>query len=345
MKGKTPQLRICVIAYCNLHCDYCRPGGEGYYENPAIRLSADEIATIISLCAKVGFTHVKFTGGEPFLRRDLIEIIARTRHIPGIQEIQMVTNGTLLTGHAAELKNAGLDWITISIDAAEPEVFWRIRGTTLSTVVQAIHECREIGLPVRINMVVMKSNLDQIGPMIRLASELGCSLKLLDLIYLDTDGSFEFWQREFVHFDLVRNMLEALGGSFVGLEEAPGGIGAPLQEYRLPSGLQVVVKDSTRGTYYHSSCKACKNYPCQDALISVRVTHDGCLKRCLIRNDNSIPLLPLLRDGRIDKAALAIQETLTIMTESSYHPFAWRADSLLERRAKDGNDIPTGIDR
>jgi len=345
MKEKTPQLRICVIPYCNLHCAYCRPGGEGYFENLDTRLSADEIAMIISLCAKIGFTHVKFTGGEPLLRPDLTAIIAATRRTPGIQEIQMVTNGTLLAGHTAELRAAGLDWITISLDAAEPRPFWRIRGTKLSPILEALRECREAGLPVRLNMVVMKSNLDQIQPMIDLASELDCSLKLLDLIYLDTEGSLEFWQREFVHFDLVCDMLEALGASLVGLEEAPGGIGAPLQEYRLPNGLQVVVKDSTRGTYYHVSCKTCKNYPCQDALISVRVTHDGCLKRCLIRNDNLVRLLPLLRDGRIDEAASAIKETFALMTESSYQPFAWNPDTLLECGPEGGTNAATGVDK
>jgi cyclic pyranopterin phosphate synthase len=307
----------------------------------------EEIITIISLCAKIGFTHIKFTGGEPLLRSDLTEIIAATKRIPGIKEIQMVTNGTLLAGRATELKAAGLDWITISLDAAEPEAFWRIRGTNLSTVLKAIRECCEVGLPARINMVVMKSNLNQIPLMISLASELGCSLKLLDLICLDIGRSLEFWRQEFVQFNLVRNMLEKLGAELVGREEAPGGIGAPLLDYRLPNGPQVVVKDSTQGTYYHSSCKTCKNYPCQDALISVRVTHDGCLKRCLIRNDNLVPLLPLLHDGHIAEAASAINETFVIMTESSYHPFAWNPDSLLERGSGNGTNtnIATGVDK
>lgn len=327
---KTPQLRVCVTPYCNLRCKYCRPGGEGYYENLHVLLSADEIITIISLAAKAGFTHVKFTGGEPLLRRDLVEIIRMTKRIPGIQEIQMVTNGTLLVDHVPELKTAGLDCVTISLDAIDPEIFREIRGVNLAPILQALHKCREVGLPVRINMVVMKSNFEQISPMIELAMNFGCSLKLLDLFYIVPDDKehLEFWRREFVHFDLVHKTLTEMGANLIGLEEAPGGIGAPLLDYRFPDGTQVVVQDSTRGGYYHPACKSCRYYPCQDALISVRVTHDGHLKRCLIRNDNLIPVLPLLRKGLINEAFYAIKDIFDFMVESRYYPFAWNPESV-----------------
>lgn len=331
MQLNTPQLRVCVIPQCNLHCVYCRPGGEGYYENMHVCMSPDEIIAIISLCAKIGFTHIKLTGGEPLLRPDLAMIIETAKHIPGIHEIQMVTNGTLLAGRVAELYAAGLDWITVSLDAADAEAFRQIRKTDLSPILDALCECHDIGLPVRINMVVMKSNVDQIPHMIKLASDTGCSLKLLDLICLNPNEDIDFWRQEFIHFDQVRPILEGLEATLVGLEEAPGGIGAPLTDYRLPSGLQVVVKDSTRGTYYHDSCKDCRNYPCQDALISVRVTHDGSLKRCLVRNDNLVALLPLLRSGRTDEVASEIRAVFNLMTESSYHPFAWNPGRLIER--------------
>lgn len=326
----SPQLRIVLTPFCNLQCVYCRPGGEGYHDNLAVRLSAQEIITIIKLGASVGFTHVKFTGGEPLLHPDVIMIICDTRAISAISEIQIVTNGTLLSDRAADLKNAGIDWVTVSLDAATPDKFRRIRGTDLAEILQAIRKCRSVGLPVRINMVVMKSNLDQIGPMIELATELDCSLKLLDLIWLDDAKNYEFSKAEFVQFGVIYKILEELGANRVGIEKAPGGVGAPLLEYRV-DGLQVVVKDSTRGTYYHSTCETCKNYPCQDALISVRLTHDGSLKRCLIRNDNLVPLLPLLRSGQLEKVREMLRDTFLLMTESTYHPFAWKPDTLLNQ--------------
>lgn len=326
-KSKTPQLRVSVTPHCNLNCKYCRPGGEGYFENTAEIMTTDEILTIILLCSRVGFECVKFTGGEPMLRKDIVKLIKETKEITKIKDVQMVTNGTLLKGKALDLKNAGLDMITISLDAIEPNEYQRIRGGDVSQVIRAIQDCKNVGLAVRINMVVMKSNLSQVMPMIELASKTESSLKLLDLIYFP--GMERFWSREYLHFDVVRHLLEEVGAKFVGFEEAPGGIGAPLMEYKLKNGTQIVLKDSTRGTFYHKSCRDCKNYPCQDAIISVRVTHDGNLKRCLIRNDNMINIVSMIRKGRINEATQMIKKVFKVMTESRYYPFAWKTDFVL----------------
>jgi cyclic pyranopterin phosphate synthase len=325
----TPQLRVAVTPHCNFRCAYCRPGGEGYYENIEEIMSFDEIVTIILLCSKVGFRSVKFTGGEPMLREDIIELITYTRRIPNIDDVQMVTNGSLLEGKALELKNAGLDMITISLDAIKPELFRHIRRDNISSVIKSIRDCQKVGLPVRINMVVMNSNLNQVKPMIELASKTGSSLKLLDLIYFPEIE--QFWKSEYLHFDLLRDLLEKWNASFVGLEAAPGGIGAPLTEYRL-NKTQIFLKDSTRGTFYHKSCETCNNYKCQDALISVRVTHDGHLKNCLIRNDNLVKILCMVKEKQINDAMQAIKGVFEIMTQSKYHPFAWKPDSYLNKK-------------
>lgn len=323
----SPQLRVALTPQCNLKCIYCRPGGEGYAENLHVKINAATTIQLINLCAQVGFTHIKFTGGEPLLRQDLEEIIQKTKNIKTIKEIQLVTNGVLLKKRAKSLRDSGVDWITISLDAADADAYLKIRGTNLATIISAIDECKSIGLPVRLNMVVMKANFDQIAGMIDLASNLGCSLKLLDLIYLGKN-ELEFWKTEFIHFDSVRDSLVRMGAKYIGLEDAPGGIGAPLTEFRFPNGLQVVVKDSTRGTYYHPSCKECKNYPCQDALISVRLTHDGMLKRCLIRNDNLIPAYQLLSMGEQVKLEQELADIFNLMVASEYYPFAWDPSKL-----------------
>lgn len=324
---KTPQLRVVVTPHCNFHCMYCQLGGEGYYENIKETMSLDEIVSIISLCSKIGFRYVKFTGGEPFLREDIIELMSSTRKIPDICDVQLVTNGSLLNGRISELKNVGLDMITISLDSLESRENQQIKRSNVSSIVESIQECRLAGLPVRINMVVMKSNLDQVKSMIELSSRTGSSLKLLDLIYFPSID--RFWRNEYLHFDVIRNRLERWGARPMGLEEAPGGIGAPLTEYRMPDNTKIVLKDSTRGTFYHKSCEDCRNFPCQDAIISVRVTHDGHLKRCLIRNDNLVSILPMVREGRTDDAMQAIRDTFRIMTESQYYPFAWKPENYL----------------
>lgn len=331
MTKKTPQLRICVIPYCNLRCVYCTTGGEGYAENLDVKMTREEIHQVLQASANIGFTNVKFTGGEPLLRPDIVDIIADTRTIQGIREIQLVTNGTLLTRHAIQLKEAGLDVITLSIDAAEPVSYKEIRGGNFKSVLHGLYNCQEIGLPVRINTVLMKRNLDQVEPLITLAGKTGASLKFLDLYNLQLGKeSHDFWSREFYHFGELRQRLERMGGQFAGYEEAPGGIGAPLLEFRMPNGLQVVLKDATEGTYYADYCLGCNFYPCQDALISLRVTHDGRLKMCLIRNDNLLDILTPMRTGNTSEMKKIIKERFDILISSRFYPHKWEPKIITE---------------
>lgn len=336
--SKSPQLRVVVTPKCNLRCIHCRPGGEGYYENPQIILAKEEIVEVIRIAALTGFTHIKFTGGEPLLRKDILEIIRETRKMDGINEIQLVTNGTLLKDKAKKLKESGVDFLTVSLDAVTPSIFMKVRGHDIKPIIDALYECKKINLPVRINMVVMQSNFLEINKMIELSSKVGASLKLLDLIYLEGYSDFSFWKAQYIHFDKVRELISNLGAYFVGYEEAPGGIGAPLEVYEFPDGLKVLLKDSTSGTYYHKTCEECKFYPCQDAVISVRVTHDGKLKRCLIRNDNLVPILPYIKNGKKEKALEKIEEVLKIMVESKYYPRKWSPEILISQIEVDKNE-------
>lgn len=328
---KSPQLRIVVTPKCNLKCIYCRPGGEGYHDNPQVVLTKEEILEIIRIASLVGFTHVKFTGGEPLLRKDIFEIINETREIDRIKEIQLVTNGTLLKSKARKLKDSGVDCLTVSLDAVTPSIFMKIRGYDTKPIIEALYECKKINLPVRINMVIMRSNFSEIEKMIELCTKVGASLKLLDLIYLEGYSDFSFWKAQYVHFDEVRDLISSLGAKFTGYEEAPGGIGAPLEVYELHNGTKILLKDSTRGTYYHKICEECKFYPCQDAVISVRVTHDGKLKRCLIRNDNLVSILPYIKEGKKEDALEKMEEVFRIMVESKYYPKKWSPEILISQ--------------
>lgn len=318
---KTPQLRVCVTNKCNLNCLFCRPGGEGYGENLDEKLSLDELKTLVSTCRTVGFECIKFTGGEPLLREDIVDLVRYAKQLK-FSDIQMVTNGIFLKNKVVELKDAGIDMITISLDAIDAEVYKSVRGGDIKPIIEAIYKCKEIGLPVRINMVVVKSNYNQVKPMIEFTSKTNSSLKLLDLIHLPGIESFSYG--EYLDFKEIRLLLQEIGAKFIGKEEAPGGIGAPLSEYRLSDNTQIVIKDSTQGTFYHETCKLCRNYPCQDALISVRVTHDGHLKRCLIRNDNLVNVLPSIRNGKTEETFRAIQKVFEIMVNSKFESFRWK---------------------
>jgi cyclic pyranopterin phosphate synthase len=144
-------LRISLTPACNLNCLYCHAEGE---VSPGSLLSAEEIAEIMEVAADYEFRSVKFTGGEPLLRPDLLEII---RAVPEGMESSLTTNGTLLAGRAADLKEAGLSRVNVSLDSLDPETYRRITGKDcLGDVLEGIDAALRSGLtPVKLNMVVL----------------------------------------------------------------------------------------------------------------------------------------------------------------------------------------------
>ena len=334
----SPQMRFALLPFCNLKCFYCTPEGEGYAENLNEQMSRDEIIRLAEIAATEGITHIKLTGGEPLMRRDTSSIVEGLSQIQGIVDIQMVTNGTLLERHAQSLRDAGLKSLTVSIDAADPATYLRIRGGRLDMVRRGLDEAHAVGLPIRFNMVLMRTNLTQVDGMMELAREYGASLKLLDVMDLQRESTRGFWEDEFVHFRDVQAMLMEREARFVGYEAASGGVGAPLLDFRMPDGLQVVLKDSTLGAHYHATCFGCRYYPCQDALISLRVTHDGHLKRCLIRNDNLVDVLTPLRQGNMVKVHRLVRASFKILAESTFMPRRWVPSG------PKNHDLPVGCD-
>jgi cyclic pyranopterin phosphate synthase len=144
-------LRISLTPACNLNCLYCHAEGE---VSPGSLLSAEEIAEIMEVAADYEFRSVKFTGGEPLLRPDLLEII---RAVPEGMESSLTTNGTLLAWRAADLKEAGLSRVNVSLDSLDPETYRRITGKDcLGDVLEGIDAALRSGLtPVKLNMVVL----------------------------------------------------------------------------------------------------------------------------------------------------------------------------------------------
>jgi cyclic pyranopterin phosphate synthase len=323
----TPQLRVMLTDKCNLSCLHCRKGGEGK-QSIGDNLSDKELLYLLQLCAEVGFSHVKFTGGEPLLRPSATELMKEISRRGFYEDVQLVTNGQLLVGNENKIRQIGLSLLTVSLDAVDTKKHRMIRGCSSAPVISGLKACREKEVPVRINMIVMKCNFDQIPLMLDVAGNYGCSLKLLDLICLQGINAWQYWKKEYLHFECVREYLIKKGAEFIGKEEAPGGIGAPLDEYKMPNGVHVLLKDSTQGTFYHDSCSECIYYPCQDALISARLTADGFLKRCLIRDDNLEPLVNLYRSGMASKTFEAAARTFDILCQSVYHPFAWNPTKI-----------------
>jgi len=262
---KVTGLRIAITARCNLRCLYCHHEGEDPAPSGRREISADEIVKVICAGASLGIRRVKLTGGEPLMRRDLETILAR---LPEGLEVSLTTNGTHLAGRAVALAGAGLDRVNVSLDSLRPQAYRRITGGTeedLKRVVAGIDGALEARLlPVKVNMVVLKENEGEVWDLIDFARDRGAILQLIEL--LDRPGL-------------------GIGGDVAGIEAA-------LEE----GADEIVTRDMHRRRKYFLSggevevvrpmdntefCAHCNR---------LRVTSDGKLKPCLLRNDNLVDL-------------------------------------------------------
>jgi cyclic pyranopterin phosphate synthase len=160
-------LRISVVDRCNFRCPYCMPEDQyprdHEFLSKAERLRFEEIERLATIFAGLGVRKLRLTGGEPLLRRDLPELVRKLAAVPGIDDIALTTNGSLLTPHVDALRAAGLKRITLSIDTIVPETFRAMSGGRgdIGTVLEAIAAAERAGFgPLKLNCVVMRGTND-----------------------------------------------------------------------------------------------------------------------------------------------------------------------------------------
>jgi cyclic pyranopterin phosphate synthase len=287
-------LRISVTDRCNFRCVYCMPKtvfGRGYPFLPRQEiLTYEEIVRLASLFAAQGVTKVRLTGGEPLLRKDIEQLIEQLAAIPEL-EITLTTNGSLLAARAKGLKNAGLDRITVSLDALDDEVFKRMNDADypVATVLSGIDAAAAAGFaPVKINMVVKRGINDQaILPMARHFRGSGHILRFIE--YMDA-GSTNAWQMSEVvpAAEVVQRIdaeypLETIDPNYQGEV-------AERWRYRDGSGEIGVIASVTQ-----AFCSECTR---------IRLSTDGKLYTCLFATSGH-DLRQLLRGGASDEEIVA----------------------------------------
>ena len=263
-------IRISVTKRCNFGCIYCHDEGLGPIAKPREahpeEMTVDEIDRIVKIAREFGIQSVKYTGGEPLVRLDLEEIVARTvRHIP---DVSMTTNGSMLARRAAALRKAGLKRVNVSIDSLDPQAFKDIRHGDIHPVLEGIKAALREGLrPVKLNMVVFTHTLPHIPEMLRYVGDSHGELKLQLIQFMPELVDHEQWM---VDIDGVMKWLEA---------RADKVLVRPMHHRRiyLFNGTEVEVVDPVYNTEFCFNCHR------------IRVTHDGKLKGCLNRNDDLIP--------------------------------------------------------
>jgi cyclic pyranopterin phosphate synthase len=155
---KIGYLRISVVDRCNLRCDYCRPSADDYHAAPRQHLlSFEEIERAVRIAASLGVEKIRLTGGEPLVRKGIVELVARIAAVPGIRDLAMSTNATLLDEYAQALREAGLQRVNISLDTLDAQKFSRLTGGDLRDVLRGIHAAQDAGLtPIRLNAVLLR---------------------------------------------------------------------------------------------------------------------------------------------------------------------------------------------
>ena len=282
-------LRVSVTNDCNLNCFYCHREG---CINGGREMSADEIAKIVEVAAEFGVRRVKLTGGEPILRHDIVDVVAGIARA-SIEEVSMSTNGTLLADTAHELADAGLSRVNISLDTLDPETYGSITGNhLLEDVLSGLDAALDAGLkPVKLNMVVLAGlNDGEIERMITYASSRGAILQLIELLKMPNGG------QNFTRYHLDLGDVERWLSGRARAIQTRHSMHAR-KRYILPEGEVEVVRPMHNSEF----CMHCTR---------LRLTPDGYLKPCLMRNDNLVDVLSSLREGVADEVRKAFKEAI-----------------------------------
>lgn len=193
-------LRISVTDRCNFRCRYCMPVeifGPGYAFMPQENLlTFEEIHNVARILVPLGVEKIRLTGGEPLLRRGLEDLVALLASIQGVKDIAMTTNGALLAHHAEALALAGLNRVTVSLDALDPEIFARMNGVgaKVDRILAGIETAKNFGLPVKVNAVIQRGvNEGEILPLARWAKAAGVSMRYIE--YMDV-GETNGWKMD-----------------------------------------------------------------------------------------------------------------------------------------------------
>ena len=293
-------LRISVTDRCNMRCRYCMPEQDYVWLPRESILSFEEIDRLVGIFAGLGVPKLRLTGGEPLLRHELSKLVALVRRHPELHDIALTTNGILLARHAGELRQAGLDRVTVSLDTLRAERMLEFaRSPKHADVLEGIAAAQAAGFrAVKLNVVVIRDyNNDELAELIEFGRRQSAEVRFIE--YMDVGGATE-WSRDQVVSQ--REILAALGRRYGRIEAVGQPDAAPADRFALADGTVFGVIASTTAPF----CRTCDRS---------RLTADGTWLLCLY-GENGLDLREMLRDGSTDEViAERIAETWRTRTD------------------------------
>jgi molybdenum cofactor biosynthesis protein A len=278
-------LRLSVTDRCNLRCFYCMPEEGINYLPKKELLTYEEMERMIGVMAKLGISKVRITGGEPFLRRDLIPFLWKISETAGIKEIHITTNGVLTAAHIPELKAIGIKSVNLSIDTLDRENFKKItRRDELPKVLHCLDELLKSDIAVKINAVVMEGkNIDDLIPLAELSKNAPIDVRFIEEMPFNGEGN---------HYPVLlwthKKMVDLLKQQYPEIYKIADAAHSTSYNYQIPNykGTVGVIAAFTR-----SFCGTCNR---------IRVTAQGILKTCLY-DDGVLDIKKLMRQGATDE--------------------------------------------
>ena len=272
-------LRVSITDRCNLRCVYCMPEDGIDFRPPANLVQDDELVLLIGIAAELGVEKIRLTGGEPTVRPGIVNLVRRIATIPGIRDLAMTTNAVLLEALAGPLRDAGLTRVNISLDTLDPEKFRRItRGGHVDRVLAGIERAEAVGLiPLKLNAVVVRGfNEDDVVPLAALTLERPWEVRFIEVMPFGTVADIA--DAGIVTSEETMRRIEAALGRLEPLDLTGG---APARTYRLPGSPGMLGFISSVSEPF---CVKCGR---------LRLTADGRLRLCLLRDDEADLLTPL----------------------------------------------------
>lgn len=275
-------MRLAITDRCNLRCFYCMPAHGIDWLPKSHLLSYEEMLRLCRIVTEMGINKIRITGGEPFLRKDLMTFLNQLVELPGLDGVHITTNGVLTGQYLKELKSIGITSLNLSLDTLDRDRFNQItRRDEFDTVMTTFHRALDLGFELKVNCVVMEGkNIEDVLPLVELSQNHNISVRFIEEMPFNGDGhdiSALKWNN--------RKILETIK------EKYPHAAHKPAYETSTAAVYQIPGFEGDFGiiaAYSRTFCGTCDR---------IRVTAQGDLRTCLY-GDNEISLRDLLRESQ-----------------------------------------------
>ncbi len=305
-------LRLAVTDRCNLRCFYCMPEEGIQFLKRQDLLTYEEMERVVRLFASLGINKIRITGGEPFVRKGLMDFLWKISKVEGITNLHLTTNGTVNTGLIGELKALGMTSVNLSLDSLDAQRFKDItRRDSFDQVMETFHQLLHHQIPTKLNMVVMSDrNIEDILPMIELTKTYPVSVRFLEEMPFngsDKKNAQSLWDQKMI--------LHYIKEYYPNLQKLPDPPHSTSANYQIPGYLGSV---GIIASYSRLFCGTCNR---------IRLTPTGVLKTCLY-DDGVFNIKNMIRAGATDpELHTALLEALGNRAKNGFEAEGRRSNS------------------